>query len=68
MRLSSSSWRRYGLLLWGIPPVNAKIVRCALQAELVCGVNRAEVKLFTFGLIQMGIDPLPSLFDYASPQ
>jgi hypothetical protein len=50
----------------GIPPVNAKIVRCDLQAELVSGVNYAQVKLFTRGLVQTGIDSLSSLFDHAS--
>jgi hypothetical protein len=25
----------------GIPPVNANIIRCKLQAGLICGLNRA---------------------------
>jgi hypothetical protein len=52
----------------GIPPVNAKIVRCEWQAGLVCGVNYAQVKLFTRGLVQIGIDSLSSSFNLASPQ
>jgi hypothetical protein len=50
-----------GLLLWTSPPVNAKTLRCELQPGLVCGVNRALVKLFTLDLVQRGIDPLPAL-------
>jgi hypothetical protein len=39
-----------------------------MQAGLFCGVNYAQVKLFTPGLVQMGIDSLSSSFDHASPQ
>lgn len=42
----------------GIPPVNAKIVRCELQAGLVFGVNHVLVKLFILGLVGTGIAPL----------
>jgi hypothetical protein len=51
-----------------IPPVNTKIVRCELLAGLVCEVDRTRVKLFTIGLVRMGSNPLPALFDHASTQ
>jgi len=45
------------------------------QNRPVCLAGRASLwreswigETFIFGPIQMGIDPLPSLFDYASPQ
>ena len=50
----------------GIPPVNAKIVRCELQAGLVFGVNRVLVKLFILGLVGTGIAPLSDRLDHAS--
>ena len=49
-----------------IPLVNNKIIRFELQAGLVCGLDRTQVKLFAICLARMGGCQLPELFDHPS--